>query len=143
MHHLNTSYITTSYNQELNAVIAIWHGYVNADEARAGFQNIYGLLRFYEAEYVLADLREFDGGFGEITDWLAEEYMPKMIAAGYKACANVLPEEFLAYVSLNDFEDKQAGMVPLRVFAFVEEATDWLRVMQLSKETRISLKAVA
>lgn len=143
MHGITTSYLSTSYNSELNAVLATWHGYADATEAKAGFQNIYELLRYHGAEYVLADLRDHDGGFSAITDWLQEEYMPGMIASGYKACANVLPEEFLAYVSLNDFQDKQAGVVPLRVFASVEEANEWIASLQVEKISRISFKAVA
>ncbi len=145
MHQISTPFVTTSYNSELNAVTATWHGYADASEAKAGFESIYQLVQYYEAAYVLADLREHEGGCAAITDWLDEEYMPKMIAAGYRACANIVPEEFMAYVSLNDFQDKQAGVVPLRVFATIEEAQAWLATLRAEEivRTQTFLQAVA
>jgi len=136
MHSYYSTYLTATYNHELNAVITTWHGYVQPDEAKTGFEKIQELFCYYEASYVIADLVEHEGGFASITEWLHAEYLPKMIAAGYKACANIMPEEFLAYISLNDFEDKQAGVVPLRVFADMESAESWISSLQTNQIIR-------
>jgi len=143
MHNFISTFLTASYDRNLNAVVATWNGYVQPEEAKTGFEKIWELFRYSEASYVLTDLREHEGGFGAITDWLAEVYMPKMIAAGYEACANIMPEEFFMYVSLNDFEDKQAGIVPLRVFDDSESARNWLNTLHQENQAKQSIKAVA
>ncbi|MDJ1502407.1 hypothetical protein [Xanthocytophaga agilis] len=142
---MESSYLSVGYNRELNAVIASWSGYISADEAKSGFERIWEVFRYYEANYVIADLREYEGGFGAITQWLDEEYMPKMIKIGYQACANVMPEDFFMSVSLNDFQNKQSGIVPLRVFADLNTAQTWISQLQTSKNepTPDALRAVA
>ena len=125
-----TPYLTVAYNSDLNAVLPTWRGYVQPSEAKTGFEKILDIFCRFEATFILNDLRDHEGGFHAVNDWLHDTYMPAMIAAGYAACANIVPLELLMHVSLNEFEDKQAGVVPLRVFTETEAAKNWIRTLQ-------------
>lgn len=123
-------YLTIEYNSDLNALLPTWRGRVQPHEAQAGFETIFDIFCRYEASFLINDLRDHEGGFHAISGWLHDTYMPAMIAAGYAACANIVSIELLMHVSLNDFDDKQGGVVPLRVFTEAEPAKDWIRSLQ-------------
>lgn len=125
-----TPYLTVEYNSDLNAVLPAWRGYVQPSEAKTGFEKILDIFCRFEATFILNDLRDHEGGFHAVSNWLHDTYMPAMIAAGYAACANIVPLELLMHVSLNEFGDKQAGVVPLRVFTEMEPAQNWIQTLQ-------------
>jgi len=127
---VETPYLTLEYNADLNALLPTWRGYVRPNEAKAGFEKIMDAFCRYEASFIINDLRAHEGGFSDINEWLHDNYMPTMLAAGYEACANIVPEELLLCISLNDFEDKQAGVVPLRIFTEMQPAKDWVQTLQ-------------
>ena len=132
----NTPYLTATYDADLNAVVAVWNGFAQPAEARAGHEALRDMFRYYEASYLLNDLREHEGGFGAVQEWLQETYLPDMVKLGYAACANVMPEDFMACVSMHDLETRQGGVVPTRMFTAPADARQWIGSLRRVRRTQ-------
>lgn len=105
----------------------IWYEYVTPEEFREIFGGAY--LEFFEQSNVskkLCNTDELKGGIDDATnEWFNSYLMPKLMAAGLKYNAIVLPKEVFANISMNEFK-LESGFIT-KMFNSKEEAISWLK----------------
>jgi hypothetical protein len=84
-------------------------------------------LKHYGVCKWLSDDRKIGPLSQEILQWSATDWQPRMIAAGWKYWANIVPEEIKAAGTLVPLIDVLYGLgLRMMVFSDVEKAVQWL-----------------
>jgi hypothetical protein len=120
-------YATIGIDEELNAVVDVWEGYFGSIE---NFNKV--LLRMTEIleerhyPYWLADLRNLEGPFTASSAYIVNEIVPRLMKAGLKREAIVLPENLFAETSVKDTVQVLSNR-NLRLFNNYQKARNWLK----------------
>lgn len=69
---------------------------------------------------------QMTGSFSSVNDWLANDFMPKMINKGLTDNAVVLPANVFASLAVEDW-DKKVGGFTTKNFKSLDEGLTWLR----------------
>ncbi len=95
-------------------------------------QAIYKYLAFHTYQQgfkvvcSVTDSREVEGSFHEMNEWFINEFMPKVVAQGFKANANVLSKDFYAQLAQEDLDELIGNLFVQKQFEDYEEAYTWI-----------------
>lgn len=81
----------------------------------------------HQVKYILADMRQFAYTMGtEVQAWVLENYGVGMKDAGILRMAIVMPNDFIANLSVEQAVDESKKEVPVNYFSNFEDAENWL-----------------
>lgn len=134
IHHLSISDPMTKavwnfeYVPEHKLVIYIAKGYFSTEN----IQNIYLYLAQYTYHHQLSvlcsitDSSELEGSFHQMNDWFANEFLPKVIANGFRANANIVSKDFYVQLAQEDLDEMIQGLFVQKHFEDFQEGYDWI-----------------
>jgi hypothetical protein len=116
------------YDREVPCVVMVWQGYFTSPEFRAANERVLALLRETASSKLLGDVTNFTLiGAGD-QRWLNDDWIPRAIGAGLRACALVQPVYYFNKVAV-DSVARQVDPARLSIGYFNDRASarDWLR----------------
>lgn len=107
-----------------------WIGYRTNDQIKEVLDGHFSTLhKQHKCSKMLIENTNMSGTFSGINEWLANDFMPKMIRNGLKYNAVVLPQNVFAQLAVQDW-DKKVGGFTTRNFGSVKDAVSWLKTVQ-------------
>lgn len=111
----------------LRAVYIEWQGWADPAEFAAALEAGLGALVDHRGSRWLADCRDMKAIQQSDQEWLDRSWFPRIIAAGLRRMAVVIPKSGLAMTNLEDIIRKvPADKIAVAFFATVAEAEGWL-----------------
>ena len=124
---IDTDYVTLWYHPEKKIVHHQFHRYIYGQEFRNVLET--GLKVFKEkgAHKWLSDDRNNSALPTEDTNWAQSNWAPRVIAAGWKYWAIVLPQKVIGQMNMQRFIEDNAGLgLTMQAFTDPDEALKWL-----------------
>jgi hypothetical protein len=104
-----------------------WVGFRTTEQMKAVLEgHAMTILSKNKIKGSLVDSVKMSGSFNEANDWLANVYMPKLVAMGLRKTAVVLPLNIFAQMAVDEW-DKKVGGFESRNFGSVSDAIQWLK----------------
>ena len=128
MIYFESDYVVVSWDPEIQAVIAVWNGYLDGlDKVRTGHAKIIELAEQQKATKWLNDLRNLKVVDRADQEWLSKELPPLLHKAGIRFAATVIPQSPTAQLSnRNILRNLKEGEFAKETFSSLEEAKAWL-----------------
>ncbi|MFC5269268.1 hypothetical protein [Adhaeribacter terreus] len=123
-------FLTIEYQQEKNWVENTWLGYQTTESIMKGANVCIEELKANHCAYLLNDNQQVVGPWDHATDWIAQDWTPRAIAAGLTHFAHVVSPESLAAMSAEMMQTKIEGSFNMKAFDNQEEAKAWLMAAQ-------------
>ena len=121
----------TSYDirfaPELDAVYMKWHGYATSLQFREGTELMLRTLIANHATKVFADIKDMAIIGMDDQQWLHTDFLPRAIAAGFKAIAIIRPYAYFNKVAVESVSYKvDRSKLAIGFFDNVRSAREWL-----------------
>ncbi|WP_437563554.1 hypothetical protein [Sorangium sp. So ce542] len=127
MVYFDERWITISWDEELQAVVAEWKGFAESKEFRAGLEAGLSLARKKMATRWLADTRRGPPSTQEDQQWTSQIWFPRLIAQGVRWMALVVPESAITRMSLKGIMTRVTSTdLTQAYFHDAESARIWL-----------------
>ena len=133
MPFIDEPFVKIDWEPESGCIVADWKGIARGATYRAALDRSLELVKTHGARRWLGNMLEAQGVMSqEDSDWLVNDWFPRLLALGAKRFAVVLPPHALAAMQLNrmkkviDEEKPDPNVFQNRYFDNVEEARAWL-----------------
>jgi hypothetical protein len=115
------------YDPAVPCVIMTWQGYANSAEFRAACERILAALVERKATKLLGDTTDFVLIGAEDQQWLSQDWIPRVIAAGLRHVAVLTPRFYFNRVAIESVGDcLDPHTLVLQRFEEREAARNWL-----------------
>ena len=124
---IDTDYVTLWYHPEKKIVHHQFHRYIYGQEFRNVLET--GLKVFKEkgAQKWLSDDRNNSALPAEDGEWGQQDWTPRMLEAGWKYWAIVLPQKVIGQMNMQRFIEDNAGLgLTMQAFTDPDDALKWL-----------------
>ncbi|MEM9828988.1 MAG: STAS/SEC14 domain-containing protein [Bacteroidota bacterium] len=123
---LGEVYYSFSFDEENGWIYSEWKGDVTADEVIEACKAGIDYIEEKKPEKILNDNSQLTGPWDEANEWIAQNWMPRALAAGLKKFAHVISPDVFGALSAEELITKVSGF-EMRIFEDEEEAKSWLR----------------
>jgi hypothetical protein len=123
-------FLTIEYDAVNHWVENTWLGYQTTESIIKGANACIEEIEAHQCAYLLNDNQQVLGPWDHATDWIAEDWTPRAIAAGLTHFAHVVSPESLAALSAETMQVKVSGSFNMQTFDNQEEAKAWLKEAQ-------------
>ncbi|AUX46693.1 hypothetical protein SOCE26_082010 [Sorangium cellulosum] len=106
MIHFDERWITISWDPHIEAVVAEWKGFAESKDFRAGLEAGLELARQKRARRWLADTLRGPPSTQADQKWTSEIWFPRVIVAGVRWMALVVPQSAITRMSLKGIMSK-------------------------------------
>jgi hypothetical protein len=136
---LGTPIFTYTFLPEHYASLNQWLGFVDVDQMRVVIEYLLAHSREYQLPVArcISDFSTFEGGFSETVEWFVNEFLPKVIPMGFRGEAVIVPKDFFAELTIEDYRDSAQQLACEHVyFRTLAEGMAWLeahRARRLAK----------
>ena len=129
MIYFESDYVNISWDPAIQAVIAVWNGYMGgSDKIQTGHGKIIELVKQQKAYKWLSDLSNLKVVDQSDQLWISTILTPLLIKVGIKFTAIVIPESPAARLSAKSvIKNLKEGEITRETFPDLEEAKTWLR----------------
>jgi hypothetical protein len=115
------------YDDGLQAVVMRWHGYATSQAFREGTELMLQTLKSNGATKVFADIKEMAIIGMEDQAWLNTDFLPRAIAAGFRAIAIIRPHAYFNKVAVESISYKvDKEKLAIAFFDNERSAREWL-----------------
>ena len=119
-------YYELTYDKTNNWLYANWIGFTTAAELKVAADRYLEVLKETGCLYLLNDNRQLTGPWTEANEWIANDWMPRALAAGLRCFAHVVSPNIFGAMSAKDLETRMEGF-SMRLFQDIEDARAWLK----------------
>jgi hypothetical protein len=124
---IDTDYVTLWYDPEKKIVHHKFHKYIYGQQFRDALEKGLEVFKEKGAQKWLSDDRNNSALPTEDTNWAQSNWAPRVIAAGWKYWAIVLPEKVIGQINMQHFIDNYSEQgVTVKIFSDPDEARKWL-----------------
>lgn len=128
MAHFDEPFLAIHWIEDGNIVCAEWKGSASGEDMRRGLDAGLELLAQEQSSCWLADTRFLGAVDPADSKWVNEHWIPRIVAAGARKMAFVVPKKAIAQIQTRSFmariDDRELAN---QYFASLEEAQAWLR----------------
>jgi len=104
-----------------------WVGFRSAEQLKEVLDgHFFDIFATNKCPKMLINNVAMTGSFSSVNDWLATDFMPRMINKGLKDNAVILPSNLFASLAVEDWDQKVGGFTT-RNFKSIDEGLTWLR----------------
>jgi hypothetical protein len=126
-------YATVSFDEATKCISDTWEGLFGTQENfRTVLLYITNAIEERKAVSWLADLSQMNGSFDGSKQWIIDTVMPRVIGAGLRFEAVVLPKNVFSKLSTTDTIMKLSNF-EIRQFDNLEKAKSWLKEVTIPK----------
>jgi hypothetical protein len=125
---LDNEYASLTYHSDKKIVYHVFRKPISGEPFRQVLNEGAKLIQKHGANKWLSDDRENSVLPPEDFDWVNADWLPRVVNAGWKYWALVIPNEMMARLNMTDFVNSfyQRGL-RIMVFTKPEEAMEWLQ----------------
>jgi hypothetical protein len=124
---IDTDYVTLWYDAEKKIVHHKFHKYIYGQEFRKVLEKGLEVFKEKGAHKWLSDDRNNSALPTEDTNWAQADWAPRVIAAGWKYWAIVLPQKVIGQINMQHFIDNYSEKgVTVQIFSDPNKARTWL-----------------
>lgn len=128
-----------TYLPHYYASIHSWLGFVDMAQMKAVIQYLvlHTDQNHLPAMRCISDFSLCEGGFSEAMEWFATEVLPRIIPLGFRGEAIILPKDFYAELTIDDFRDlvKEAACEHA-YFDTLAEGMAWLEAHKVKRAAK-------
>jgi len=104
-----------------------WVGFRSSEQLREVLEgHFFDFFASSKCSKMLINNVAMTGSFSTVNNWLAADFMPRMINKGLKDNAVILPSNLFANLAVEDWDQKVGGFTT-RNFNSIDEGLNWLR----------------
>ncbi|WP_205501682.1 hypothetical protein [Rufibacter psychrotolerans] len=119
-------YITISYNQELQFVLADWTGFQTKQSVQDGCERILEVMLQYGSHKVLNDNTNVEGIWSSAAEWVGADWFPRLRQAGMTSFAWVYSPSMFSRLSTDKSLRFTYDTTGIELFEKVDDAVQWL-----------------
>lgn|SRR5690348_4547948 len=124
---IEESFVVFTWEEETRTITATWTGkQPSSEKIKEVHNNVLHKVAEKKALNYLSDNRKMPLVNKEVEIWLTQEWLPRLMGAGVKHIASVLPASALSRLTLNSMI-KSSKLEEAPLFGSVEEAKSWLK----------------
>ncbi len=124
---IDNRYATLIYEDDKKIVHHQFHSLLDSKNLRLVLNTGIELLKEHKAIKWLSDNRAIGPHSEEDGAWVNDDWLPRVIAAGWKYWALVVPDDFMGRVNMSEFvESFHVRGIRIMVFTDLDKATTWL-----------------
>ncbi len=123
---LGEIYFSSSYDEANGWVYNEWKGDVTVDEVIEACKVSLDHIEQQGISKILNDNSQLRGSWDEANDWIAQNWMPRALAAGLKKFAHIISPDIFGAMSAEELTTKVSDF-EMRVFNDRAEAEAWLQ----------------
>ncbi len=122
------------YVAEHKMAIYTASGYFTPEEIK----HIYKFLSYHVYQHKMSvvrsvtDSREIEGSFHQMNEWFVKDFMPKVVAGGFRCNANIVSKDFYAQLAQEDLDEMIGGLFVQRQFEDYQKGYDWVTSQDVS-----------
>ncbi len=120
-------YLTIEFDQSNNWIYNNWVGVLPTDKVIQGCQATIDLLQDHRCPHMLNDNRLVVGSWNSANDWIAQNWVPKVLALGLKRFAHVVSPGIFGQASAAEMVTRVGTQLEMRLFQDIDLAKAWLR----------------
>lgn len=120
-------YLTIEVDEENGWIYNSWIGVLPTDQVIRGCQATIDILREHPYGQMLNDNRLVVGSWNSANDWIAEHWVPAVLALGLKRFAHVVSPGIFGQASAAELLTRVGTQLEIRLFQDFELAQAWLR----------------
>lgn len=122
-----TTFVKIEYSSDQSWVYVEWIGYQTEERSKKGMNKYLDIMQKYKVTQVLNDNRKQTGPYPKgIDSWIAQDWFPRALKAGFKHAATILAEGIFTQLSSKQLETTVAG-ASYKVFQSEYDAKAWLK----------------
>ena len=115
-----------SIDTSIPCLLIQWHGYATSTQLRQLAENQIELMRQHKLTKVLSDNTHARMVSMEDQRWIAEDWLPRVLAIGYEACAIITSKDYFAQMSFENIVTNIGDQLTIQYFDDIESAREWL-----------------
>ena len=122
IHTMDLSYISSK------VMVHSWIGFRTSDEFMEICDGHFlSLFKANGCKKILVDISKMTGSFDGVNDWMASQFMPKLVSLGFNCSAVILPSDIFSKISADSWESKVSGFTT-RNFGDFNSGLGWLKI---------------
>jgi hypothetical protein len=127
--YYETEAIRVSYDEELQLGKGEWKGFVSSDIYRSTALHLLEFVTEHRIMRWLSDRSQMKAIRQQDQQWMAEEFIPKIIDSPLRRMANVLSPDVFKNMDMEQIIRRRSslGNIAFRDFETVAEAMEWLQ----------------
>jgi hypothetical protein len=123
---LGEVYFTSSYDETNGWIYNEWTGDVTVEEVIEACKVSIEYLEEIKPSKILNDNSQLSGSWDEANDWIAQNWMPRALAAGLKKFAHIMSSDVFGALSAEEMVTKVSDF-EMRIFSNRADAEAWLK----------------
>jgi len=127
----DNEYVTISIDESVPCLEWVGKQFIPSKEFRASEEKSLEFFLQYKKKYPrlewCVDARDIGPVPPQDTQWVADNILPKFLAAGLKKEAFVVPKSALGKISVKNYTSHAGKVLEIMMFGTIEEAKDWLQ----------------
>jgi len=125
---IDTEYATLWYYPDLKLVHHVFHKFIHGQEFRNVLEKGLEVFKEHGANKWLSDDRKNSALPKEDSEWGIQDWNPRVMEAGWKYWAIVMPDKFVGQLNMQQFIDMYSELgLTIKIFDDAEEALTWLK----------------
>ena len=120
-------YLTIEFDGANQWIYNNWIGVLPTEKVIQGCQATIDFLREKPCSKMLNDNRQVVGSWNSANEWIAQTWMPQVLALGLKRFALVLSPGIFGQASASEMVTRVGTLFEMRLFQDIELAKAWLR----------------
>lgn len=116
-----------SYDESDACIVVLWRRYATSTQLRFIHESIIGLIEKHGASKILGDDTALATIYVADQKWIAQNWMPRAMAAGLKVAARKSPTSYFGRLSVDIVQSLAPAGLAMRAFADMDDARRWLR----------------
>jgi hypothetical protein len=122
----NNPVCLVGYDADVPCVTVVWKGYATSRQLRFVHEEALHLLALHKAHKMLGDDTELATIHSDDQKWIVENWLPRAIGAGLRACASKRPTSYFGRLAVDNVS-AAANSGVMRAFDDIAEARGWLK----------------
>lgn len=111
---------------ELGCITVIWRRYATSTQIRFVHEVVLSALEHHGFRKLFGDDRSLPTIHAEDQRWIAEDWMPRAVAAGLRKCAGVYAKAYFGRISTEQVRARAPAPLEIQMFHTPEQACAWL-----------------
>jgi len=104
-----------------------WMGVLQTDKVIEGCQATIDYLRAHPCPHMLNDNRRVVGTWSSANDWIAQQWVPQVLALGLRRFAHIVAPGIFGQASAAEMVTRVGTQLEMRLFQDIDTAKRWLQ----------------
>jgi hypothetical protein len=114
-------------DESIPCLTVSWKRYATSTQLRFILEHVIHMLEKHRVSRILGDDSAIPVIHAIDREWIARDWFPRALAAGWRASANRIPKNYFGQLTTSSVQSEAPAEVVIRSFTELSEARQWLR----------------